>query len=236
MLSRREFVLSGLAAGVMTPRTGSGDAADGTPSLLDHILVGINDLDAGVAFFEEHLGVRAIPGGVHPGRGTRNALLSLGPRRYLEIIAPDPAQPEVKHYAKIQQLTTPRLIGWAAHPGNLEDFSKRLREAGVAFDGPYPGSRAKPDGGMLAWSSLMLSDDLAGLLPFFIEWSAGTVHPSEASPSGCRMLRFTAHSPEPEKLAKRLEILGLDMKVEAGSAASLKVLLAGPKGNWTSSS
>src|SRR5438034_11265512 len=43
------------------------------PRLLDHILLGSNDLDRGIAFVEEHTGVRAAFGGVHPGRGTDTA-------------------------------------------------------------------------------------------------------------------------------------------------------------------
>src|SRR5438477_6522543 len=145
---------------------------DQVPSMLDHILLGCSDLQSGINFVEQHTGVRAAFGGVHPGRGTQNALLSLGTRRYLEIIAPDPQQTTSTSElsGKLKKLTEPRLVGWAAHPGNLQVFAADIAKAGIAAERPTPGSRKRPDGSILHWKTLSLRDDANGLLPFCIDW------------------------------------------------------------------
>ncbi len=213
-------------------------AATEVPTLLDHVLLGCNDLDRGIDVVEQHTGVRAVFGGVHPGRGTRNALLSLGERRYLEVIAPDPKQDRIEQFAQkqveqLKELSSPRLIGWAAHPGDLEKFSPHLREAGISFDGPRPGSRQRPDGKLLQWTTLSLKDDKDGLLPFFIEWSANSLHPSADAPKGCKITHFRAVTPRPEELTKIVSLLQLDLRVFSGEKTALQATITGPAGELT---
>src|SRR5579862_824694 len=137
-LSRREFLELGgaslfAARSLLVEGQGQMDSLliGQVPPMLDHILLGCSELQGGIEFVEQHTGVRATFGGVHPGRGTQNALLSLGDRRYLEIIAPDPEQPGVKNpiASNLHSLTEPQLIGWAAHPGSVTAFAEKLRAA-----------------------------------------------------------------------------------------------------------
>ena len=229
-ISRRSF-LAITGAALAAPFIAFGK--EEVPSLLDHILLGCSDLDRGIAFVEEHTGVRAAFGGVHPGRGTQNALLSLGERRYLEIIAPDPAQPDAKNplVTYLEKLSGPRLVNWAAHPGDLAAFAKKLREAGIAFEGPTPGSRKRPDGSVLKWQTLTLKDNASWTLPFFIEWSADSLHPSADSPKGCSLLQFEADTPDPAALAKQTALLGLDLPIVKAEKPQLRATIAGPKGS-----
>jgi Glyoxalase-like domain len=235
--NRRQFLLLTAAAALAPNALATSEA----PTMLDHILLGSNDLNAGIAFVEEHTGVRAAIGGVHPGRGTRNALLSLGERHYLEIIAPDPAQDKVPDFAapllqKLKSLSTPRLVGWADHPGNIEAFAVKLKTTGIAFDGPRDGSRARPDGRLLKWKTLNLADDHDGILPFFIEWDAASTHPSADSPAGCQLASFSIADPDPTSLKKICEQFGLDVSVEAGKKTELRAQIVGPKGKLALSS
>src|SRR6266404_7309011 len=185
IFTRRNFLAltgSALAGSSLALAANSDDADDEVPALLDHILLGCSDLDRGIEAVEEATGVRPAVGGVHPGRGTRNALLSLGDRRYLEIIAPDPAQQKIAHFPQIREMKVPRLIGWAVHPPDIAATAKLLRNNQIAFQGPDDGSRKRPDGRILNWKTINLADDRHGILPFFIEWSADSVHPSKDAP------------------------------------------------------
>src|SRR6267142_5428449 len=203
---------------------------DDVPALLDHILLGCSNLDRGIEMVEEATGVRPAIGGVHPGRGTRNALLSLGERCYLEIIAPDPSQSEIVHYPQLRSMTDPRLIGWAVHPPDITAIATQLRENKVEFKGPDDGSRKRPDGRVLNWKTVNLADDRHGLLPFFIEWSADSVHPSKDAPKGCHLDYFTVMAVDPAELSQIFQRVGVAATVERSDRDRLRAHITGPKG------
>jgi hypothetical protein len=233
LLRRRTFLAltSGALAWPSVAWAADAKEDNEVPALLDHIILGCNDLDGGIQSVEERLGVRPAIGGVHPGRGTRNALLALGERRYLEIIAPDPAQREILHYPQIREMSDARLIGWAVHPPDITAIAKQLGENKLAFQGPDDGSRKLPDGRVLTWKTLTLADDRHGLLPFFIEWSADSTHPSKDAPKRCQLEYFEIMSPDPNELASTLKRMGLDIPVQRSDKPRLRALISGPKGD-----
>src|SRR6266852_3150799 len=233
MISRRSFLaLTGGAIVSPSVDWAAGEEDDDqVPALLDHILLGCNDLDRGIELVEQNVGVRPAIGGVHPGRGTRNALLSLGERRYLEIIAPDPKQSEIVHYPQLRSMTEPRLIGWAVHPSDIAAIANQLRENKVKFTGPDDGSRKRPDVRVLTWKTVNLADDRHGLLPFFIEWSADSVHSSKDAPARCRLEYFEIMSADPDELSSAFKRIGLDLPVQRSDRARLHALISGPNGD-----
>jgi Glyoxalase-like domain len=235
MITRRSFLVTTGGAALAPSCLW---AAEKVPTMLDHLLLGCSDLDQGISFVEEHIGVRPAMGGVHPGRGTCNALLALGPLHYLEVIAPDPAQTETpttraELRAMLRRLASPTLVDWAVHTSDIAGVAERWRKAGVAFHGPTPGSRARPDGKMLQWRTLSLDNDRNGLLPFFIQWGADTVHPSVDAPSGCTLESFVIVSPETVALAAEFQKLGISVDVTPGKTAHLRAKIVGPKGTLT---
>ncbi len=227
VLTRRLFLA---LAGATVVAPANMWAEEIVPANLDHILLGIDDLESGIAWVEQRTGVRAVFGGVHPGRGTQNALLSLGPRRYLEIIAPDPKQPLEGPAQPLAAMQEPRLFNWAVHTDDIAAAAKRAVAAGFAIDGPADGSRTRPDGKTLRWKACRLQNDRGGLLPFFIQWDPGSVHPSEDAPAGCVLKRFYMESPAAPELKKLCQGLGLDISVERGDKPLLHAFISSHKG------
>jgi hypothetical protein len=228
-LTRRHFLwLTGCALAL--PGVNRGE--DKVPAEFDHMVLGINDLERGIAFVEERAGVRPVFGGVHPGRGTQNALLSLGTRRYLEIVALDPKQSVTPWVPGLAEMHEPRLVAWAAHTDDIATLAQKAKATGFSIEGPGDGSRDRPDGKVLHWKSFRLEDDRGGLLPFFIEWSRDSAHPSVDAPSGCSLERFLAAAPQPDKLAAEYRSLGVEIATMRAEKAQLCARIAGPKGEF----
>jgi hypothetical protein len=193
---------------------------------LDHVILGIDDLARGVERFTAMTGVTPKIGGEHPGRGTHNALVSLGPGRYLEILAPTKAgtmDPRVKH----AELT---FAGFALGTRDIADVVRRLRGAGLAAGDPAPGARRTPDGALLQWKTAAPTRAGLALAPFFIEWSAETVHPSTTSPPGCTMTILELEQPETAQLQKLFDAVGFTISLRTGKTPLARIELNCPKG------
>jgi hypothetical protein len=237
-VTRRELVASGLAAiAALAPRGKAMAEARTIREAVDHVLLGARDLDEGVAWLEARTGVKAQPGGSHPGVGTRNALVSLGGRQYLEIIAPDPAQSAFSFDIDLRALASPRLVTWAVSTTDVDAAVAAARRGGLEIVGPRNGSRTRPDGSILRWRSAGVVASLATAdvdpVPFFIQWAADSRHPSFDAPPGCRLVGFTIAGPDPEKLEAVLAILGVDATVAKAAHVQLTATLDTPKGKVT---
>lgn len=192
------------------------------PPTLDHILLGCKKLEEGIALVKKATGIRARFGGVHPGRGTCNALISLGDLHYLEIIAPDPGQDIVSEMTNmLKELDAPKLIGWAAHTNDIEALEMKVRAAKLRTEGIQAGSRKREDGHLLQWRTLDVADP-DGLLPFFIQWSQDSPHPSTDAPQGLRLESFFLATPNVAPLRSTLNLLGLDVSVQQANAPRIQ--------------
>jgi hypothetical protein len=203
-------------------------------AIVDHLLLGTSDLDRGIDWFQRQTGVMAAIGGSHPGRGTRNALAALGGPHYLEIIAPDPAQPPENLKMNLRWLDEPRLITWAAATDDIEALASRLRGQGRAGATPVDGSRGRPDGSVLTWRTLAVATDLAtpevNPIPFFIEWGPGSAHPSQDAPEGCELAALEFAHPEPAQLDAMLSGLGIDAIVRHSTEVTMMATLTARTG------
>lgn len=190
------------------------------------------DLARGVDDLAQRLGVRASPGGSHEGRGTHNALLALGGRTYLEIIAPDPAQadPPAPRRFGLDLMRHPGLAGWALRPADIEEQVRAARAAGYDPGPVRAMSRIRPDGVRLSWRLTSGAGELEPVLPFLIDWG-DTPHPSESSAASCRLVEVSVEHPDPDRINILLRALGADVAVNRAPEPALVAALETPAGN-----
>jgi Glyoxalase-like domain len=222
-----------LACALMMVMLDGGVTAQGGLLLkVDHLVYAVPDLQAGIDRIDTLLGVRATPGGQHPGVGTRNALVSLGPATYLEIIGPDPEQPAPAQPRTfgIDSLAAPSLVTWAAKSSSLESLVRDAGSHGITFGQVSAGSRRTPGGTLLQWRYTSPRTVIAdGLVPFFIDWGT-TPHPASMAATGATLVGLRAEHPDPNRVRELLKQLGLDLSVTNGSRPALVATIQCPRG------
>lgn len=192
---------------------------------IDHLVYAVPSLASGMLEIQEKLGGVPVFGGRHPGMGTHNAILRIGPKMYLEIIAPDPKQQIAGPlWFGIEKLQTSKLVAWAYRTVKLEDIIEQVLMLGLVEGPIISGSRITQDGRILSWR---FTDPrplpLGGVAPFFIDWG-DSPHPIENLPETVSLYALEATHPEPGKVEPILQNIGVSMKVEQAQAPSLKAI------------
>ena len=202
----------------------------------DHLVVVTNDLRAGCDWVEERLGARPQPGGKHVAMGTHNALLSLGTRFYLEVIAVDPegTKPDRPRWFDLDE---PRMRAALAEGPHLAHWVARTRDidaGGCPRAGPR---RAHRDGARQSdpWRITIPDDGHRpgrGLVPTLIQWPDAR-HPTDTmTDSGCRLVAVAGEHPEPAAVRAALAALGLSdtMKVTYGKSPRIAAMVRTSRG------
>ncbi len=199
-------------------------------SALDHVVLGVPELKAGMDYIERLTGCKPVDGGKHDQFGTQNALLKIGKLCYLEILAPDPSNPkEEKLWMGLSDLTHPTITRFAVRSSNLEKDSNILKSYNSNHGNCLAGRREKADGSLLEWQlSLPLALPKVSCIPFLIDWGV-TQHPSDSLALGCNLTKMALFSPDSISQNAIFAQLNLESLIQPG-LKRIELTLECPKG------
>ncbi|HIW99812.1 MAG TPA: VOC family protein [Candidatus Nesterenkonia stercoripullorum] len=150
---------------------------------LDHVsyAVGPDGMDATVERISDALGVARVRGGIHPRFGTRNAIIPLAKRHYLEIVEvldhPSADKAPFGQAVRNRSQVGGGWMGWCVTVDDLTPYEERLGRKAV------PGNRKFPDGNELTWQQIGIKGLIADpQVPYLLRWDNASedLHPSLA--------------------------------------------------------
>jgi hypothetical protein len=182
--------------------------------MIDHVVLATDDLERTVAEIARDWGVQPTPGGAHVGRGTRNALVGIGPGAYLEIVGPDLDQAD--HIGErsfgVDRIDGRALVAWCARPStDLGSVVARAAASGHDMGPVSTMSRRRPDGTLLEWR-LTFPLPAPAVMPFVIDW-LGSAHPTSSLDQSVELLELRLHSPVAATVRQVVKTIGGDKRV-----------------------
>jgi catechol 2,3-dioxygenase-like lactoylglutathione lyase family enzyme len=135
---------------------------------LDHIIIGVRDLDAAAQTFDHKLGLVPSGGGIHPAGGTANRIIVIGDT-YLELITihkPEEAQESLRRRLKQAE----GYLNFVLASDAIEADCQAMRQRGVTLIGPTPGTLRAGDGRARGWRRADVErPDMVQRCPFLIQ-------------------------------------------------------------------
>ena len=203
---------------------------------IDHLLIAAQTLSQGCDFVESGLRVRPQPAGKHLLMGTHNALLRLGERLFLEVIAIDPEAP-LPLRPRWFDLDEPRMRASLAEGPRLVHYVARTDaiDALAANSVEDLGSVLSIARGEVRWRMTVPADGHLpgrGLVPTLIEWPDES-HPADTLPDhGLALVALAGEHPEPAPVRAAIARLGLgeSVKVTYGQSPRLAAMVRTPRG------
>ena len=135
---------------------------------IDHIIIGVHDLEEAALVFSQKLGLTVSGGGNHPTGGTANRIIVIGDT-YIELIAVD-ARAEAQQSMLERLHTGEGYLNFALTSNDIQADSAAIRTRDIMTIGPESGSLTTSDGRSRSWLRTDIErPDLAQHYPFLIQ-------------------------------------------------------------------
>jgi hypothetical protein len=202
---------------------------------LDHVIWACDDLELGSKRFEALTGVAPHYGGTHASGLTHNALVGLGPRCYLEILAPTgPPGPKDDGWTRLARTGgEPRIITYCLRSSRaLSELAQTAAELGAPKAQVLNNGRVTPAGVSLKWQWVAPAFERFGLaFPFFIDW-LDSPHPAAMARTSAdiKLEHFAVGHPQSVELQRSLSELGAPIETYTAAGCEFRVQLDTPRG------
>ncbi|WP_102029334.1 VOC family protein [Salirhabdus sp. Marseille-P4669] len=155
----------------------------------DHLVIYSSNIQDSIEAFQKEYNQFVLPGGHHENWGTYNYIAYMHNNSYIEWLGiEDIKRAEASDNPLIQQTANAYYsnlegpIQFAFRTTDMDRFIHYYQNQRIKFNGPYPGSRKRPDGSIMKWRMLFPVDDsFDGILPFLIEWEGDGNRPNDRS-------------------------------------------------------
>ncbi len=204
-----------------------------SPRIIDHIVYSVLNLEKAMDDLEVKLGIRPTFGGYHKSQGTKNALLNLGNDCYLEILAIDRTNKDIKspRWMGVDLITEPKITRWAIKSEDIKRDSQTIKRYDKSMGEIFQGSRVTGSGDLLAWKMILpLANPDIELIPFMVDWSDSAFHPTEKIREKCKLLAIDFVGNDPDKINQVFKELCIQNIISKSVINQISITIECPNG------